>query len=117
MDVVINHGESRSDTLVLLLYSCRIISGKGWGWGVGGGVGGGGGGGGLGGGCGGWGWGVGGGGGGLRGVGVERWAVRGREGGVHKGAPSNTATLGELLPYPKMGVWGGARLLTMFMGY
>ena len=33
-----------------------------------------------------------GGGGGLRGVGVERWAVRGREGGVHKakGAPSNT---------------------------
>ena len=25
-----------------------------------------------------------------RGGGVERWAVRGREGGVHKGAPSNT---------------------------
>ena len=69
MDVVINHGESRSapsvllgggrrggrtreagdwsDTLVLLLYSCRIISRKGWGWGVGGG---------------GWGWGLGGGG-------------------------------------------------------
>ena len=26
----------------------------------------------------------------MGGVGVERWAVRGREGGVHKGAPSNT---------------------------
>ena len=32
----------------------------------------------------------GGGGRGGRGRGVERWAVRGREGGVHKGAPSNT---------------------------
>ena len=55
--------------------------------------------------------GVGGGGrglGGVQGVGVERWAVRGREGGVHKGAPCNTATLGEMLPYPEMGVWGGA---------
>ena len=35
-----------------------------------------------------------GGGGGVRGVGggggVGRWAVRGREGGVHKGAPSDT---------------------------
>ena len=47
-----------SDTLVLLLYSCRIIRRKGWGWGGGGG--------------GGWGGvGLGGGGGG----GDERWAV------------------------------------------
>ena len=68
-------------SLVLLLYSCRIISRKGWGWEVGGGGGGGG---------GGLGVGEGVGGGGGAGVGVERWAVRGREGGVHKGAPSNT---------------------------
>ena len=47
-----------SDTLVLLLYSCRIISRKGWGWGWGGGGGG-------------WGW-VGGGG----GTGIEpTWFV------------------------------------------
>ena len=40
------------------------------------------------------------------GGGVERWAVRGREGGVHKVAPSNTGGT-VTAPCPEMGGGGG----------